>query len=66
MYDTVVYDPEVLKFMESKVGNDLIMLGTDYPFDMEFLNQVETLSHLFGKDAVKITSINPQRTFFSK
>lgn len=66
MYDTVVYDPEVLRFMESKVGNDLMMLGTDYPFDMEFLNQVETLSHLFGKDAVKITSINPQRTFFLK
>ena len=66
MYDTVVYDPEVLRFMESKVGNDLIMLGTDYPFDMEFLNQVETLSRLFGKDAVKITTINPQRAFFSK
>ena len=64
MYDTVVYDSEVLRFMQSRVGNDSIMLGTDYPFDMEFLNQVDELSYLFGKDAVKITSINAQRTFF--
>ena len=31
-YDTVLFDPEALIFLEKLVGADRIMLGSDYPF----------------------------------
>lgn len=34
-YDAVVYRPQSLRWLVSTVGPDRVMLGTDYPFDME-------------------------------
>jgi len=34
-YDAVVYAPRVLQFLLAQVGADRVMLGTDFPFDME-------------------------------
>tara|TARA_B110001454_G_C12701056_1_gene426564 strand:- start:772 stop:1854 length:1083 start_codon:yes stop_codon:yes gene_type:complete len=33
-FDSVVYDPDQLKELINRVGEDRILLGTDYPFDM--------------------------------
>ncbi|MDH3230145.1 MAG: amidohydrolase [Alphaproteobacteria bacterium] len=33
-YDSVVFEPDQLKFLIRKYGADHILLGTDYPFDM--------------------------------
>ncbi len=34
-YDAVVYRPEALRYLVETVGADRVMVGTDYPFDME-------------------------------
>ena len=31
-YDTVVFDPQALEFLCTKVGSEFVMLGSDYPF----------------------------------
>lgn len=31
-FDTVLFDPEALKFLRNIVGAEKIMLGSDYPF----------------------------------
>ena len=33
-YDTVVHDPEALRFLVGRVGGDRVVLGSDYPFPM--------------------------------
>ncbi|HEU4321070.1 MAG TPA: amidohydrolase family protein [Acidimicrobiia bacterium] len=33
-FDTVVHDPDVLRFLIDSFGADHVMLGTDYPFEM--------------------------------
>jgi aminocarboxymuconate-semialdehyde decarboxylase len=33
-YDTVVHDPDALKFLVERVGSDRVVLGSDYPFPM--------------------------------
>ena len=33
-YDTVVFDPAILRMLVSLVGAERVMLGSDYPFDM--------------------------------
>lgn len=33
-FDTMVFEPDQLKFLVDKYGADHILLGTDYPFDM--------------------------------
>jgi aminocarboxymuconate-semialdehyde decarboxylase len=35
LYDTVVYDPEVLRTVVDFVGADRVLLGSDHPFTME-------------------------------
>lgn len=34
-YDSVVYDPAALRFLEAAVGTDRIVVGSDYPFAIE-------------------------------
>lgn len=34
LYDSVVYDPEVLRHLVEFVGVDRVLLGTDHPFEM--------------------------------
>lgn len=49
-FDTMVFEPDQLKFLIDKYGADHIMLGTDYPYDMgdddplEFIGSVPDLS----------------------
>jgi aminocarboxymuconate-semialdehyde decarboxylase len=31
-YDTIIFNPEALRYLASRVGTSQIMLGTDYPF----------------------------------
>ena len=33
-YDTVVFDPRLLRMLVELVGAERVMLGSDYPFDM--------------------------------
>ena len=33
-FDTMVYEPKVLKFLTEAVGADRVLLGTDYSGDM--------------------------------
>ena len=39
-FDTIVFDPKVLRHVVDIVGADRIILGTDYPFDMSDNNPV--------------------------
>lgn len=39
-YDVIVYQAELLAMVVQRVGLDKVVLGTDYPFDMEPLNAV--------------------------
>lgn len=34
LYDTVVHDPEALRFLVARVGAERVVLGSDYPFPM--------------------------------
>lgn len=34
-YDTVVFRPDALEYLVNLVGADRVMMGTDYPFDMQ-------------------------------
>jgi len=33
-FDTMVFEPDQLKFLVDKYGADHVLLGTDYPYDM--------------------------------
>ncbi len=45
-YDTVVYDPEVLRTVVQTVGADHVLLGSDHPFTMEDPDPVATVRAL--------------------
>lgn len=68
-FDTVLFDPDALRFLRTKVGAKKIMLGSDYPFpigdpqptkiveDAEF-NAAET-QLILGNTAAAIFKISP-------
>ncbi|MEX2623506.1 MAG: amidohydrolase family protein [Acidimicrobiia bacterium] len=49
-FDTMVFEPDQLRFLIDKYGSDHILLGTDYPYDMGeedplgLINRVEGIS----------------------
>jgi aminocarboxymuconate-semialdehyde decarboxylase len=43
-YDTVVFDPEVLRELVAFAGADHVLLGSDYPFDMADARPAETVA----------------------
>ncbi|MCL6596186.1 MAG: amidohydrolase [Firmicutes bacterium] len=43
-YDAVVYRAASLRFLVESVGADRVMLGTDYPFDMEMPEPARTVA----------------------
>ena len=43
-YDTVVFDPDVLRELVAFAGADHVLLGTDYPFDMADARPAETVA----------------------
>jgi len=44
LYDTVVFDPEVLRALVAFAGADRVLLGSDYPFDMADARPAETVA----------------------
>lgn len=65
-YDGITFNSEALSFLIKQVGQDRVVIGTDYPFDMaeshplELLNQVAELDPTSGR---KIREMNPLRLF---
>jgi aminocarboxymuconate-semialdehyde decarboxylase len=45
-YDTISHDPEIMKFVISKVGADRVMLGSDYCYDMGYERPVQFVEQL--------------------
>ncbi len=52
-YDTIMHHPETIEFMAGRFGEDHVLMGTDYPFDMGDLNPLKTVGALRFSDAVK-------------
>jgi aminocarboxymuconate-semialdehyde decarboxylase len=53
-YDTIVYDARLLAALAGLVGRDRIVLGSDYPFDMEPPDIVATACAALGPDARRV------------
>ena len=47
-FDTMVFEPDQLKFLIEKYGADHIMLGTDYPYDMGEADPVGLINRVEG------------------
>lgn len=62
-YDTVVYDARVLKSLVDMVGRDRIVIGSDYPFDMEPKNYMEYTKSVFGESMSTMLQENTKRVF---
>ena len=52
-FDTLVYDTDTLAYLRRKVGNDRLMLGTDYPYSLGDWLGVEKILALDALDADK-------------
>ena len=59
-YDTVVHDPDCLKFAADQMGVGHMLLGTDYPYDMGVEEPLELLrlTNLPAADIEKIAGDN--------
>lgn len=55
-YDTIVFEPQMLRYLVEGFGADQIILGTDYPFDMGMEQPVEFVEQagLSAEDARRI------------
>ncbi|MGI0079869.1 MAG: amidohydrolase family protein [Nitrososphaerales archaeon] len=62
-YDTIVYDERILDSLVRLVGRELIVLGTDYPFDMEPKNVMGMTRSIFGENAGSILETNARKIF---
>jgi aminocarboxymuconate-semialdehyde decarboxylase len=62
-YDTLVYDAIALRGLAETFGKDRLLLGSDYPFDIQETDPVGTLSAagFSEKDAAEIRSGNARR-----
>jgi len=52
LFDTVVYDVSALKFLISQVGPENVILGTDFPTDMEDENMIRKIIDLGLPDSI--------------
>lgn len=50
-FDSVVFDPETLRFLVAKAGADRILLGSDYPFPIGDLAPRDVVEHAGLTDA---------------
>ncbi len=68
-FDTIAFDPEILKHLIERFGAGHVLLGTDYPYDMGvedpvgFINRVTGISSLekskiMGRNAVRLLGIS--------
>lgn len=65
-YDTIIHNPDSLEFGVKTLGADIVLYGTDYPFDMGNLGPAEEipgLSRLSAGDQKKILSGNTERLY---
>jgi len=60
-YDTIVYDPRLLAMLRDLVGMDRMVLGSDYPFDMEPPDVVGTARTALGQHAPELLAANARR-----
>lgn len=52
-FDTILHAPEPLRFLLDTVGEDRVMMGTDYPFDMGQYDMVSVVDRLQLAPAVR-------------
>ena len=69
-FDTITFDPGMLKHMIERFGAEHVLLGTDYPYDMGvedpigFINKVSKLgandkNKIMGRNAARLLGISP-------
>ena len=61
--DSAVFDPEALHFLVETMGEDQVMLGSDYPFPLgeEHVGKLIRESHLSGAAKKKLLTSNAER-----
>ncbi|MDI3298138.1 MAG: amidohydrolase family protein [Bacillota bacterium] len=62
-YDTILYDDRLLAALAARVGSGRLLLGTDYPFDMEPPEPVAQIRRLFGPAARQVLEENARKLF---
>jgi aminocarboxymuconate-semialdehyde decarboxylase len=72
-FDTITFDPGMLKHLIERFGADHVVLGTDYPYDMGvddpigFINRISKLSFndknkIMGQNAARLLGISTSGT----
>ncbi|MBI3330051.1 MAG: amidohydrolase family protein, partial [Nitrospinae bacterium] len=64
-YDTILHHPAALRYLRDLVGNDRLLLGTDYPFPPADLAPLQLLEATgwSADEIAQITGDNAQRLF---
>lgn len=60
-YDTIVFDPTALDMLVRVVGVDRLLIGSDYPFDMEPDEIVSTLTAVLGAPGLDVLARTARR-----
>ncbi len=63
-FDTIVFDESILEYLVASVGNDKVLLGSDYPFamgDLDPVSSVKRLKSLSPPESEKILGGNAAR-----
>lgn len=63
VYDHIVFDPGILAGFVERVGSDRVVIGSDYPFDMEPVDLIGLAQSAMGPDAGQRMSDNALRLF---
>ena len=56
-YDTVTHNPDVLSFLIGQVGEEHLVMGTDYPFEMGDTAPIDTIRAIPGLSDAERDSI---------
>ncbi len=62
-YDTIVFNPKILRALVEMVGQDRIVIGSDYPFDMEPRGLMEMIKGVLGENAFSLLHQNTKKAF---
>jgi aminocarboxymuconate-semialdehyde decarboxylase len=64
-YDTILHDPEILKWLASRVGIERIALGSDYSFPPSDMDPIGTIKNAGFTEAERhtIEETNPRILF---
>ena len=63
-FDTITFDPQMLRQMIDRYGAEHVLLGTDYPYDMGVENPIRfvaSVPRLRGDEKVRILGGNAAR-----